>query len=86
MAGPLLLCTDGNPRVELYELVMALRLGQELIHEVWDFWMDLFSDLIVWRFLCRDPGLALTEQRPPCIPRGLNGDDTLQGLSGPLSC
>ena len=84
VAGPILLCTDGNPRVELYELVMAFLLGQELMHEVWDFWMDLSSGLMLWWVPCRGPGLGTMEQRPPCSPSGLNADDASPGLSGPL--
>ena len=80
MAGPLLLFTGGKPRVELYELVMAFLLGQELIQEVWRVLLELSSGLLAWRFLCRGPGLGTNK----VTPRGLNADRVPPVPSGPL--
>ena len=87
VAGPLLLfllCTGGNPWEELYELVIAFRLGPELIHKVWDFWMHSPSELMVCTFLCRGLGLGTKEERPPWTPRGLNAGSAPPVPSGSL--
>ena len=80
MAGPLLLCTGGKPRVELYELVMAFLWRQELIKEIWSFFLYLSSALLESRCICRGPGLGTKKE----TPRGLNADRVPPVPSGPL--
>lgn len=57
-AGPLFLCTGGNPRVELYKLVMLFLLGQELSAHVWDFLLRGFPELSHGWFSAEAPAWA----------------------------
>ncbi|EPY72427.1 hypothetical protein CB1_016571001 [Camelus ferus] len=82
-AGPLFLRSGGEPREELYELLMAFLRGQELTQEVWGFCTQRSSEFLAQRFLCRDPGLGMKEMGPlwthrclisgssPPVPSGL---------------
>ena len=42
---------------------MAFLWGQKLTQEVWSFLVDLSTELLVWRFLRRGPGLGTKAER-----------------------